>query len=164
MSGLQFHRCFIFYGFCFRHNFEFPPFQIFLFVFVYMALLYGHCFSFPLSKLAYVILFCHFWGICLLRVYVGYAGCYFFFESDYYCFSSFPCWLYWFLTSNHFRSFCYLDVSFLFLKLRAALRKPKEALFRYHFSFPWKILIDFSSFFLQSLSHNSIRLPQMSFS
>ena len=47
---------------------------------------------------------------------------------------------------------------------RAALRKPEEALFRYHYSFQWNILIDFSSSFFQSLSHDSIKMSQISFS
>ena len=58
--------------------------------------------------------------------------------------------------STSFRFFC--------LKLRAALRKPKEALFRYHYSFQWNLLIDFSSSFFQSFSHNSIKMSQISFS
>ena len=76
----------------------------------------------------------------------------------------FFCWLCRFLP---FQSFLEVLLSwdfFSYLKLCAALRKPEEVLFRYHSSFPWNTFIDFSSSFLQSLSHNSIKLSQISFS
>ena len=48
---------------------------------------------------------------------------------------------------------------FSFLKVCAVLWKPEEAVFVLK-----KILIDFFSYFLQSLSNNSIRLSKLSFS
>ena len=39
---------------------------------------------------------------------------------------------------------------FSFFKLFAAFRRPEEWWFRYHSAFPWNILINFSSSFLQS--------------
>ena len=58
----------------------------------------------------------------------------------------FLCWLCRFLPFRLFLEFL-LSWDFSCLKLSAALRKPKEALLRYHSSFPWSILIDFRSYF-----------------
>ena len=49
----------------------------------------------------------------------------------------FLCWLCWFLTFQSFLEFLLSQDFFSFLNICA------EALFRYHCSFPWKILIDF---------------------
>ena len=92
-------------------------------------------------------------GLCWLLLLQEWLSLFFFF-----------CWLCWFLP---FQSFLEVLLSwdfFSYLKLCAALWKPEQVLFRYHSSFPWNTFIDFSSSFLQSLFHNSIKLSQISFS
>ena len=44
---------------------------------------------------------------------MGYAGCYFYFENGYRCFSSLPADCVGVYLSDHFWSFCYLEIFFL---------------------------------------------------
>ena len=97
--------------------------------------------------------FCIFNGFFLLRVYVSYVGSCYYCENGYHCFSFFVCWLCRFVPLRSYSEFLLSWDFFSFLKLCVALLKPEEALFRYHSSSSWNILIDFFLVFL------SVSLP-----
>ena len=111
----------------------FPKNWSFFFPFLFWSFSWYMSFFFP-----------HFWRVYLLRVYVRYTGCYFHCESDYYCLFSFSVDCICFFLFSRFRSFSYLEISFLFsnfVQNYGNLKKCCSLVLFYMKVFDWFFLI-----------------------